>query len=330
MDARASILHVTNGDPAAGSILRTGIGGQVVPWRDVHEGPVPDGLSDAELAELRARFIGEQGWEDEALARARIQWRDATLAEAPRHDEVVLWFEHDLYDQLQLIEVLERLTRVGGGRARVSLVVVDDYLGPMDPARLRDLFARRAPASASHFDVAREAWAAFRASAPTAIVRLLERDTSALPFLAGALRRHHQQFPSVRNGLSRSEAQIVETLADGAQTLKEAFVASNHGREERVFLGDGTWAWYLAGLSRGPEPLVLFEGGVPIRRPTAKDAADFWARRAVVTQTGRAVLEGRGDWVRIAGIDRWLGGVHLKGHGPVWRWNEGAGRLEER
>ena len=325
------MLHVTNGDHAAGKILQARLGGQVVPWRDVlHEGPVPEGLADDALAERRARFIAGEGWEDYGLARARIDWRDVTLAEAPDHDEVVLWFEHDLYDQLQLIQVLERLARIAGERVRLSLIVVDEALGPLDPPRLRELFGLRVPVSPAQLEVAREVWAAFRAPEPSAIERLAERDTSALPFLAGTLRRYLQQFPSTGNGLSRSEIQILEALADGARTLRDAFQASNDAREEAVFLGDIVWASYLTGLSRGAGPLVLFDDGTAVARPAARDRSAFWSRRVQLTDAGRAALAGDLDWVRHAGIDRWLGGVHLRGHGPVWRWDEATRRLSMR
>jgi len=40
-----------------------------------------------------------------------------------------------------------------------------------------------------------------------------------------------------------------------------------------------------------------------------------------VTSFGRAVLAREDDRVRRAGLDRWLGGVHLSGFGPTWRWD---------
>ena len=42
---------------------------------------------------------------------------------------------------------------------------------------------------------------------------------------------------------------------------------------------------------------------------------------------GHEVLTGRADWLQHRGIDRWLGGVHLR-PGKLWRWNPSRGRLE--
>ena len=99
---------------------------------------------------------------------------------------------------------------------------------------------------------------------------LLQQDTSALPFLSDALWRHLQQFPSKRNGLSRSEDQALDVIASGVTTLGQVYRASHHDREEATFLGDDTFALYLEGLSTGREPLVLREDGEIIRAPRGR------------------------------------------------------------
>lgn len=44
-------------------------------------------------------------------------------------DEVVLWFEHDLYDQLHLVQILDRLDH-----PRASTVLAGDYLAGPSPS----------------------------------------------------------------------------------------------------------------------------------------------------------------------------------------------------
>ena len=44
------MLHITNGDSAVPGIQATGVGGDVIAWRDaLHEGPVPADLDADEL-----------------------------------------------------------------------------------------------------------------------------------------------------------------------------------------------------------------------------------------------------------------------------------------
>jgi hypothetical protein len=301
------MLHVTNGDHAADKIRAAGVGGEVLPWRDVlHDGPVPADVPLAELSAIRAAWLAEQGAGDPAAIAAEFAARDKSLMEA--RGDVVLWFEHDLYDQLQLIQVLDWLAEHGNG-VRISLINPPEYLGPASPERLTALFAERRPVTPEQLALAARAWAAFRSPDPTAVQRVMEGDTAALPFLAAALRRHLEQFPSVGDGLSRSERQILEAVEGGAGTVRDAFAEHNR-REEPIWLGDMSFIGYAQALARGPRPLLRID---PAPHPV--DA------RLELTATGRDVLAGRVDRVRENGIDRWLGGVHLRGHEARWRWD---------
>ena len=87
-----------------------GFAGDVLPWDDVlHEGPVPEGLSLDELRQVRARFIAERGWGDFDTVLADFSVRDGVFENFEAQGEVSLWFEFDLYDQLQLCQILAPL-----------------------------------------------------------------------------------------------------------------------------------------------------------------------------------------------------------------------------
>ena len=208
------MLHITNGDCAADVIGRTGIPGPVLPWRDVlHEGPVPAGLEPADLSDVRARFLADQGYAPLVQLREDFARRDAALAASVEHDEVVLWFEHDLYDQLQLVQLLDWFSRQARCGTRLRLVCEREYLGESSPERLSELVAARCGVTAAQLALGRAAWEAFRSPDPASISRLLLRDTGPLPFLASALERHMEQFPATVGGLSRNRAVNVSAAA---------------------------------------------------------------------------------------------------------------------
>ena len=97
-------LHITNGDSTAGTLLETPLVERVLPWRDVlHDGPVP-AVADDELRRIRATFLAEDASQDATAIERWLEERDKTLT-ASAAGELVLWFEADLYDQLQLIQV---------------------------------------------------------------------------------------------------------------------------------------------------------------------------------------------------------------------------------
>jgi DNA-binding transcriptional MerR regulator len=307
-----ALLHVTNGESAGNTLRQTALGGAVLSWQDVlHEGPVPD-VPAEELRRARARFLSECGWGSERSLLDAFERRDRLYEHAlDATTQVVLWFEHDLYDQLQLLQVL------AAAREDLELIQADDHLGPLAADELEALWPRRVPVTAEMLTLAREAWTAFRAPEPTGLAGLLERDTSALPHLGRALRRLLEELPDARNGLSRTERQLLEPLLEGPRRPPELFVASQ-AREEALFAGD-VWVWKrLAEL----QPLV---DELPPPPPLG-DAHAFAATRVSLTGLGRDVLAGKADRVEVAPLERWLGGTRLGG-GRDWRWYAAAGRL---
>jgi hypothetical protein len=303
------MLHITNGDAAAGPIRALGLGGEVLSWRDVlYDGPVPAPATLDSLRPLRARFLSSGDPADAVRVARELEERDRRLG-AALDEGVVLWFEHDLYDQLQLAQILDHVASRPAAPARVMLAQSDEYLGSMDPAALRALWDRRAPVTGEQLAAAARAWRAFSHHDPRAIEDAAG-DLAALPFLGPALRRHLEEFPAVENGLSRTERQILETLVVGSWTLRELFPAAHHDRESPIFLGDLGFFDLLRGLAAGHVPLLVLEDD-----------------RAWLTDAGRDVLAGRRDRVATLGIDRWLGGVHLKGHRVPFRWDGRARQI---
>jgi hypothetical protein len=231
------LLHITNGDCAV-TVLSQVVTGTFLPWRDVlHEGPVRAGLSLEDLSAQRARFIASAFGVPLREAEENFLARDTAFRAARQHDEIVLWFEHDLYDQLQLIQVLDALGDRPG--PPVSLVCEAEYLGTMTPERAAELFSLRNPVTRRHVAEATHAWAAFRSANPREIEQV---KAAALPFLTAALRRHLQELPWTTDGLSLLERNIVQALRARALSLAELLSAV---REDPTFLGDAVLAWHL-------------------------------------------------------------------------------------
>ena len=222
------MLHITNGDHAV-AVIRQVVQGTILPWRDVlHEGPVRAGLSLEALSEERARFIADAGWGTFPQVRKAFAERDAAFRRAGEHDEIVLWFEHDLYDQLQLIQVLDGLAELRG--PPISLICEAEYLGRMAPERAAELLALRSPVLRQHIREAQAAWAAFRSADPLGID---PGKPKALQFLGAALRRHLEEFPWTTDGLSRTERQIQQ----------------GEPHEEPAFMGDVVLKWHEGRLA---------------------------------------------------------------------------------
>ena len=326
--APARLLHITNGSVAAEILRESGVPGRVSITADVlHEGPTPAGLPPERWRKVRARYLAESGYGgyDECLTTL-TEW-DHALEEHRAEDELILWFEHDLFDQLLLIRTIDRLASRDLGLTRLSLICIGEHpevtpfhgLGDLNPVQMAALLPARRTVTQEQIVLARHAWRAFCASEPIGIEVAIRRDTSALPFLADALHRHLEEFPSLQGGLSRIERQALTILASVGGSLSfEGLFHSAQELEERRFLGDSSFLRRLQELSDDPRRLVRLE-----RDP----GAGLRGLRVILTSTGQDVLEGRDDWVRIHGIERWLGGVHLHGRDAQWRWDPVRDRL---
>jgi hypothetical protein len=299
----AATLHVTNGDTVLYLFKKAGITGTHLAWRDaLYEGPVPGGALE-EASEYRAGFASARGYGNPIKIIHDFQRRDAQLRRAAEFQEVVLWFEHDLYDQLQILQVLTALEVLDLEPGRVSIVQSDHYLGTMTADELSPLLARRRTVTAATFRSARRAWERFTSSSPLDLYVASKEDAIGLPFLRAALQRLCEEYPWSRDGLSRSQRQALQAVAQGSAHAQELFRRAQ-AREEAAFLSDATFGKLVGDLQAPPAPLVEPDGD-----------------SIAVTALGRRVLAGDADWIEAAGIDRWIGGVHLQAP-TATRWDD--------
>lgn len=223
---------------------------------------------------------------------------------------MVIWCEHDLFDQLLLIRHLAWFAERDSGRTTLALICIGEFpglphfkgLGELGPHQLASLLGTRLGVTQRQLELGRRA---FR---------------TALPFLARALRRLLEEYPSTRTGLSHTEQELLSLLAAGGRMRVRDLVRAMHARESAYYVTDVTMRGLLARFG-GERPLVVTEPAASGRE---------WDTMAELTALGRAVLAGRADWVRLrGGVDRWLGGVHLSGAEPAWRWDAEAQRRAE-
>jgi redox-sensitive transcriptional activator SoxR len=330
--ARPSLLHVTNGESAGNTLRQTALGGAVLSWQDVlHEGPVP-ALPRRELLRTRARFLADCGWGRREALLSSLERRDRQLLEALRDGlQVVLWFEHDLYDQLQLLDVL---ALAHGEDAAPELIVVGSFpgrpsfagLGELTADELETLWPSRGRAEPAALEAAAGAWAALQAPEPTALAEWATRDVAQLPFLAPVLRRLLEELPAPADGLSGTERRALEAVAAGADTPPAAFVRAQQ-LEQAPFLGDAWFYRALAALGEGKGRLLeTTDGGALPPPPPLGDSHRFARLRLRLTSAGEQTLRGEADRVALLGVDRWLGGTHLTA-ATAWRWDAAELRL---
>lgn len=325
-DAAMPTLHVRCGGDLRHLLRDAGFGGASLEYIDpLCQGPLGP---DAGWIARRAAFLHEaygsplgRGLEDITAGLRRLE---ADLDRArDRYPRVVLWFEHDSYDQLILARLLARFRQ--NPPARLEAVFVNRYpgtvrflgLGQLPPEALRLLWEARRPVSEAQLRTGSRVWNLLRSPNPLRLARAAAGDMAALPDMARALRRHCQELPWRDDGLSLTQRLVLQALAEGPRTIGELFAALTAKREPLPWLGDAMLSRIVADMGRADRPVFTASA--------APDGLDWRNARLTLTKCGRDLLGGTVDWLSLGPPPRWVGGVRIPGAGACWRWEEASG-----
>jgi hypothetical protein len=290
------LVHLHGGSVLLDHLAAAGIPGERLFWCDpVCSGPTPAGLSQGEWYRVRGEHLRaciEAPSVDPIAARLRAE--DRALGAVPAGAEIVIWAGPELFCQAIAIRLLDLLADRPGP---ISLVDPGDdprwpgcTMGRLPPDDLQVAFGQRRRVLAPQLALAREAWAAFTAPTARPLATLVAGDTSALPHLGAALRRHLAELPDGATGLSTSETHALEALKAGPLDPVALFHVVVR-REPRPFLTDVFLDEILRRLASGAVPLVV------------RDGDGRWS----LTVRGGDVLAGNDTWR----AERWVGGIHL-------------------
>jgi len=329
-----SMLHIVNGDYVGKKLQRGGITGEVLVWREVYpEGPVFNDAANAANRDRRAQYLEEAMGIPYADFIKISEAQEQQLAGFRQYEDIVLWFEHDLFDQTMLCCLLNWFSKQELGATRLHLLCIGDFpgiqlfrgLGQLTAEQLMTLSGTWSEISREELELGREVWEAYTSNQPEALLQLVRQDTSILPYVQEAFRLHLARYPSIYNGLGIVEQTTLEMVMQGVNSPTALFQQVGD-RLHGLGMGDLQYWICLKDLTEGAHPLLHMEGGTTF--PDYKQIPDTYANhKLTLSDYGLQVLNGQGDWISRVGIDKWYGGVHLHGQTVPWRWDEGQQRL---
>ena len=325
----SSTLHITNGDCAA-NLLKASevIRGDILPWRDpMHHGPFPPDLSLDKLSITRAEYLSGPGLSEEDTRRG-FQLRDNHLIGSDKYDKIMLWFEHDLLDQLQILQILDWFSLNRRLSEKLYIICIDKFpgfdgfrgLGQLKVSQLETLIGQEDKVSEFQIELASKAWKTFRSDDPNNIVEFLRGDCRPLEFLEPCLRRFLEEYPWLQDGLSRSERQILQII-EKEITLPGRIFHETMQMENHLFAGDWRIFSHINDLCQWG--LLECKSGKSFQYPPhfLIPQEEFKKQEVVLTDTGYEVLVQKQSGFDNIIRDEWLGGVHLKTGVPFWIWD---------
>lgn len=282
----SSILHITNGDSFT-SLLRTlNLKGDIVTWREMLcEGKTVTDVGSEAFWKVRYEFFNK------VYNVTKKKFIDLTLKEYrnlcnnKKQQEIVLWFEYDLFCQINMIAVLNWLKKHRPG-VPVSLVCSGDEddteklygLSELSKEKLLDLYKNRINLSQDDIEYADYIWQLYCSDNPLRMETFAKFNASQLKYLPNAIEAHIQRFPTVKNGLNALENKLIDAATVQRFESKEKLIG--HMLQNQGYYGLGDMQFFkmvhdLKPLFRTFNPVNLSKLGKSVHAKTENFYAEI-------------------------------------------------------
>lgn len=333
-DAEFKTLHIRCGSDLASTIPAGGFVGDFLEYSDPYgHGPVVQG---DDFIKTRAKFLAESygHFVDRTLKtiQSELTTADDRLSKAAQqYERVVLWFEHDGYDQLILAKLMAHFANdVASAKAlpkKLEMVSINHFpgsvrfigLGQLPPEAIRLIWQHRQAVSQQQLKLGEQVWQALCEPTPLPLYELTQsKEINHLPNMRDALLRHLQEYPATHNGLSLTEQLTLQMLNEESKTAGQLFGQLVRERDPLPWLGDVMY-WVILQSMMQVSQSVFHISEDDLKKPWQK-------RMLTITETGRKVLAGEQSWLSLDPPDRWLGGVKIRAKHKNWLWDDKTGR----
>jgi len=327
LDAKLTTLHIRCGTDIQSALSKAGFAGDFLDYSDpVCQGPVN---SDGDLKQNRINFLHQAYGSLFNLSLSKIK-NDYEQAQSKLEDathsyqRIVLWFEHDSYDQLILARLLAHFAKVLQHQLQppqIELISINNFpgsirftgLGQLPADAIRLLWSERCSVTSEQLAAGKTIWQSLGMSSPMALMQaIVSKQVESLNNMSNAVYRHLQELPAIDNGLSLTEQLTLEILNQQSLSAGQLFNKLTHEKEPLPWLGDVMY-WYIVNSMLLVQQAVINVASTDLNKP--------WPQRQLsITPLGKDVLAGKLDWLALNPPQRWLGGINIEGS-TGWRWD---------
>ncbi|NNG09510.1 MAG: DUF1835 domain-containing protein [Arenibacter sp.] len=292
----SSQLHITNGDVLTEKLRTLNLQGDIITWREMLcEGKTETNVGSESFWKTRFEFLNKnykisKSWFiDKTLKEYR------SLCSHKQEDHIVLWFENDLFDQINMLAVISWL-KTHRPYAQISLVSGDQEvkmdnllgLGSLTEDQLRKVFNNRTLLTQDDVEYADYVWQLYCSDNPIRLENLKDFDSFQFAHLSGAIEAHLLRFPTIKNGLNAVENNILKLAIDTKPKTKSALLHAVLNNQGVYGFGDTQYERVITKLK------PLFSNFNPVR----------------LSKKGKEILEGKTSYYScIQENDAYLGGA---------------------
>ncbi len=339
-DSEYTTLHIRCGDDIKKALLSCGFKGDFLEISNPFpQGHVPHFDSIEEFIKIRTTFLTQHygSYVPESRTQnteAEIRNVEDVLRHAPeRYERIVLWYEHDAFDQLSKAYVLAHLAELNLDKVRIECIQINSFPGVKKfigigqlsrmPEAILTLWSQRQTVSPAMIAFGARSWLAFTKDNPLDLWHLTEEES---PFsdMQQAFKRMLMELPWAGSGLSLTEHLSLDILArEGEMRAGAIFSLLMTESDPQPFLGDIMLLAILRPLWEAEHPAITmleeYQDENPMRQMLLS-----------ITDLGRSLLQKNTNWLtphsNLRPVDRYVGGIHITSNTKNWYWNPMLGK----
>ncbi|SHI48377.1 hypothetical protein SAMN04488096_10262 [Mesonia phycicola] len=218
-------LHITNGDNLTQRIENLNISGQIITWREMLcEGKTIQEIGSLDFIETRKQFlefyyhIPPSDYEDKFVKELN------NLCLAKNYEEIILWFEFDLFCHFNMIAAIQFLfqqkiekpiylvcsKRLKGEEKLQGLSLLTDK-------ELLNHFTHKILLNKDDLELAQLVWSFYCGNNPLRLKPEIKKNSN-FEYLSSCLRAHIERFPNMESGLNSLENNILKLIVNNTIT----------------------------------------------------------------------------------------------------------------
>ncbi|WP_298485990.1 DUF1835 domain-containing protein [uncultured Maribacter sp.] len=229
-----SLLHITNGDSFTDRLKKLNLDGDIITWREMLcEGKTLNQVGTESFWKTRYEFLHKNYKVSKSWFVEKTLKEYRSLCNHKKEDQIVLWFEYDLFCQVNMLAVISWL-KTHRKYAQISLVCSGKEgktdklyaLNELTDAKLLKLYKNKTILSLDDIEYADYVWQLYCSDNPMRLENLTDFKNYKFHYLEDALKTHLKRFPSISNGLNLMENNILQVANAKQPSSKKVFLNS--------------------------------------------------------------------------------------------------------
>ena len=263
----SSQLHITNGDNFTERLRKLKYKGEIITWREMLcEGKTETNVGSEAFWKTRFEFLHKNYNVSKSWFVEKTLKEYRSLCNHKQQDEIILWFEFDLFCQINMLAVLSWL-KTHRRHAEISLVCSGYQedgqtllgLSDLSDAQVDELYKKKIVLTQDDIEYADYVWQLYCSDNPIRLENLTDYENYHFEYLENAIKAHLKRFPTIKNGLNELENRILQIADEEKPASKKALMGAILKNQGWYGFGDTQFQRILQNLR------PLFKSVSPVR-----------------------------------------------------------------